>query len=201
MPMSAGRVFVAALVSSVFMAISAHGATVTTLCPGTAATNDREFSVTTVAPGATCIASGVGNISGNPGGANPDPLFAILGSGYQLIDKSDVSGSAMSVSGVGGLSGMWSFLLPPAPKGSMWSNLVIAFKSGVAQLNPDWVAFGLSACVTSGTWSINNGSQSLSHVNLYGQLVPAAVPLPAAGVLMVGALGALAASRRKRRQA
>ena len=194
-----GRLAFAAVATVLFSVETASAATVTTLCPGTAATTDREFSVTTVAPGATCIASGVGNISGNPGGANPDPLFGILGAGYQLIDKSDSGPSILSVTGTGTLSGNWSFLLPAAPAGMMWANLVLAFKSGVAQLNPDWAAFGLAPGVTSGTWSIASGQQSLSHANLYGQLVPSAVPLPAAGFLLVGGLGAMGVLRRRRK--
>lgn len=194
-----GRLALATVATVLFGVETAGAVTVTTLCPGTAATTDREFSVTTVAPGATCIASGTGNISGTSGGANPDPLFAILGAGYQLIDKSDSGPSILSVTGTGALSGNWSFLLPVAPAGMMWTNLVLAFKSGVAQLNPDWAAFGLAPGVTSGTWSIANGSQSLSHANLYGQLVPSVVPLPAAGVLLAGGLGAMGALRRRRK--
>jgi hypothetical protein len=197
------KTLAAALIAVGTFAAPTLAATVTTLCPGTAATTDREFTVTTVAPGATCFASGVGNISGNPNGANPDPLFALMstafGPGHQLIDKSDSGPSILNVSGVGGLSGSWSFALPSAPAGYIWTNLVLAFKSGVAQLNPDWAAFVLPSGVTSGSWSIASGQQSLSHANLYGQMVVAPVPVPAAGLMLAGALGAAAMVRRRRK--
>lgn len=194
-----GRFAAAVFAAVVAVAGASNAATVTTLCPGTTATNDREFSLTTVAPGATCIAYGAGNISGNATGANADPLFSILGTGYQLIGKSDTTPSIVSVTGVNQLSGIWSLMLPAAPAGMVWTNLVLALKSGVAQLNPDWAAFGLAAGITNGTWSIASGNQSLSHMNLYGQLAPAPVPLPAAGILLLGGIGALAAVRRRRK--
>ncbi|WP_181366366.1 VPLPA-CTERM sorting domain-containing protein [Albidovulum aquaemixtae] len=189
----------------VSMAGAAGAATVKTFCPGAASATTRQFSVTTIAPGATCVATGLGNISGNANGARPDPIFGVLGAGYQLIDKSDSGPAVLNVSGVSGTSGLWSFILPAAPAGMIWTNLVLAFKSGQGGggskpkvTGPDWAAFLLPSGASSGLWSIS-GQQSLSHANLYGQLAPAAVPLPAAGVLMVGALGAFAAVRRRRR--
>lgn len=187
---------------------AAQAATVTTLCPGTAATTDREFTLTTVAPGATCFASGIGNISGNPNGANPDPLFGLLstafGPGHVLIDKDDGAGGANGIltsTGNGGLSGTWSFVLPAAPKGYVWTNIVLALKSGTAKLNPDWAAFVLPKGVTSGTWAIASGQQSLSHINLYAELSAAEVPVPAAGLMLIGGLGALGIARRRKAKA
>src|SRR5262245_52748488 len=53
-------------------------------CPGTAATTDREFSLTTT-PDATCLAFGPGNINGN------NDVINLLG--YVTLDKSDDASS------------------------------------------------------------------------------------------------------------
>lgn len=175
-------------------------------CPGTASYSDREFTLDT-SPNATCFAYGTGNVNGNP---LQDPLYALLqgafGAGHVLIDKSDdgASGllptalSATSGSLVSGLSGGFSFVLPAAAPGYVWTNIVLALKSGEGRLDPDWAAFLLPSGVTSGTWAIA-GKQALSHVNLYAQMVPAPVPLPAAGgLLALGLMGMTALSRRRR---
>ena len=52
----------AAVAAAVMFGSSAFAATVS--CPGTAATTDREFGLTT-AVAASCLASGSGNINGN----------------------------------------------------------------------------------------------------------------------------------------
>lgn len=49
--------------------------------------------------------------------------------------------------------------------------------------------------LSSGSWKIENG---LSHLSFY-DTKPAVIPVPAAGFLLIGALGGLAALRRRRR--
>lgn len=174
-------------------------------CIGTKQT----FTLTPNTGTATCAAVaalGANNISGNATGNNPDPLFALLGPGLTLLDKNDdaTSGSNPNALTVANstLGGNWSFSNLLAPLGKEFYNFVIAFKTGG---NKDkisvWAAFDLSNDAVSGTWS-TTGSNGLSHVNLYAKLrdlpPPATVPLPAAGLLLFGALGGLAALRRRK---
>lgn len=165
-------------------------------CPGTAATNDREFTLTTN-PGSTCLLfhqggpSSGSNISGNP--SNDPFLNSTVGEDFSLLSKSDGSDGLfpglLTISGQGSTSGTFSFTLPPIDN---WL-FAIGFKSGNGQLNPDWAIFELPVGVTSGSWSIS-GNQALSHVNLYGTEinvipVPAALPLAATGLTLFGLMG------------
>jgi hypothetical protein len=173
---------------------TAHAAAVSVSCPGTAATTDREFAVTTDPGTAGCLASGTGNINGNNDAIN------LLG--YITLDKSDDATTGVfplaltgSPSLVSGLSGTFSFSAPG------YTDFVIAFKTGQGKpgeptLDPDWAAFTLPAGVTSGSWSIS-GQQDLSHAVLYGKLSP--VPLPAAAWLLLSGVAGLGALARRRR--
>jgi len=159
-------------------------------CPGTAATTDREFTITTDPGTATCLAYAVGNISGNG-----DTINQL---GYLLLDKTDDATSGLfptlltATPPTSGLSGTFSFAAP-----SGYTSFVIAFKSGNGQLDPDWAAFTLPSGQTSGSWTIS-GAQQLSHVNLYARVAP--VPLPAAVWLFgSGVIGLFAAARRRTR--
>lgn len=166
-------------------------------CPGTAATNDREFRLKT-AVASTCIGWGNGALNGGVAGA--DPLLTLLGPGYALIDRTDSGAPVLNFTNIGQRSGSWTLLLPAAPAGFIWGALVIAMQSEEAAFNPDWAAFGLAPGVTGGWWSIANSSQNLVYAGLYGQLLPSAVPLPAAGLALGGGLAALAALRRRRKR-
>ncbi|MCG6864319.1 MAG: VPLPA-CTERM sorting domain-containing protein [Thiogranum sp.] len=163
----------------------AISASVAVNCPGTAATTDREFTVTTDPGTAVCLASDSGNINGNNDAVN------LLG--YITLDKTDdltsgaVPQSLTASPPTSGLSGTFSFVAPAG-----YTNFVIAFKSGEGQLDPDWAAFSLPNGVTSGEWAIS-GNQELSHANLYAQ----AVPVPAAVWLFgSGLLGLVGVARR-----
>lgn len=132
----------------------------TVYCPGTAATTDREFGVDiTFASGeAFCYASGTGNVEGT------DADFA----GWAFIEKDQPGsiGDVLTGTGFGSTSGTFN-ILPVV--WTQFSELLLTFKSGQGVLDPDWVAFRLSPVALAGEWSIS-GSQSLSHMNLYGRL-------------------------------
>ncbi|MDU8942232.1 VPLPA-CTERM sorting domain-containing protein [Ovoidimarina sediminis] len=124
--------------------------------------------------------------------------FELLG----LIDKSDdpTSGSdpdALVGPLTSGTDGEFSISTDPE-----YPFYVLIFKFGAAvgqgaEADPDWFAFLIDAEAASDpdiVWYTSEGfQQGLSHVDLY-----AAVPIPAAGFLLLGGLGGLALLRRKR---
>lgn len=163
-------------------AIPAHAVPVS--CPGTPGTGHREFTLDTT-PAATCFDHGTGNLTGNP---LNDVFLNGAGSGLDLvlIDKTDdTTPGAVSVTGVNGSSGTWSFSAGFDP--SDYARLFLGLKSGNGQLDPDWAVFELDPSTTGGSWQIS--SQGLSHMNLYGQV--AAVPLPASVFLLLFGLAGL----------
>lgn len=175
-------------------ATAAHANTVTSNDPDCVGNPvGRTFSVTAVTV-VKCLAKGTGNISGNG-----DIINQL---GYVTLDKSDDSTTGLlegsltgSPSLTAGLSGSFNIA---ASVYAMYTDIVIAFKSGQGQYDPDWAAFLLVDNTTSGTWSIT-GSQALSHVNLYGKR-RTQVPEPHALALVgLALLAAVAAGRRRSR--
>lgn len=202
---------VAALVTASWVG-AASASTVTTYCPegGTSSDSVRNFSVTIddANGAADCLLTGTGNTD-TP--ANKAAIDLANGAG-SLLDKSDdpgadlITGVELITDPLGGTSGVWEIIVPD---GYILTDVSIAFKSGQGGGDPDWALFSLPDDILSGTWAIDNplcssgcsGYQSLSHGSLYGVLVPAPVPLPAAGLLLLGGLGALGLAKRRRKAA
>jgi len=89
---------------------------------------------------------------------------------------------------------------------SSWNKIMLVFKGGDKAL-PDavigYLINTLSGDYDSPFFDAKNGGfkvKDISHVSLYVS-DPATIPVPAAGFLLVGALGGLAALRRRRRAA
>ena len=193
----------AAVLAAVMFGSSAFAATVS--CPGTAATTDREFGLTT-AVAATCLTiSGSGNINGNGDAINN---FSFDGATFLTVDKSDTDDTFVGVDGEITItgdpnSGHFTLALPAGYK-----NFILALKSGSGQLDPDWVAFLLAPGTTEGDWTIS--SQGFSHAILYAQLSPenenvnvSENPIPGAlwlfGTVIAGGAG-YSRWRKKRKQ-
>lgn len=78
-----------------------------------------------------------------------------------------------------------------------WTNVLLVFKVGGGPYEPAFAAFLIDPTgIVNGEWSTDR-PQGLSHVSIYG--TPAPIPLPAAGFLMLGALGALGVAARRRK--
>jgi hypothetical protein len=164
-------------------------------CPGTPDPGDREFGVEVITASgtATCFASGTGNVGGS------DSDFP----GYTYLDKDDDEAAVaipedwFTITGMGTTSGTFTI------SSAIWqtySSLIILFKSGEGQLDPDWVAFTLTPEVLTGNWSIS-GNQALSHAILYGGGTPTVIPEPASMLLFgTGLIGVAQAARKRLRE-
>ena len=191
----------AAVLAAVMFGSSAFAATVS--CPGTDATTDREFGLTT-AVAAICLPSV--DPATSMGTATKSTTSTFDGATFLTVDKSDTDDTFVGVDGEITItgdpnSGHFTLALPAGYK-----NFILALKSGSGQLDPDWVAFLLAPGTTEGDWTIS--SQGFSHAILYAQLSTenekvSENPIPGAlwlfGTVIAGGAG-YSRWRKKRKQ-
>ena len=112
--------------------------------------------------------------------------------GWTLGDATDTIGSNFTIS----LSGQnWSILNPLG-----YTSVLLTFKQ-----SNSFAGFLLDLTKPlTGIWNTKgpgNSVDDLSHASVWYSGAPAAIPVPAAGLMLLGALGGLAALRRRRRAA
>ena len=180
-----------------FASVSVNAANIVLCNPTNTAINQMSISETEVN---SCLASGEGNINGNPKNLQQSKfLQSLAGAGYSLVSKSDdinpYSLSYHQDSQTATLSeGTWT--IDP----SFWSSYskgAIGFKFGTGNNPDEWFVFDLVHGISSGDWDfINRHPQGgeLSHMNLYGI---SEVPLPAAFPLFLSVLAMFGLYRRR----
>lgn len=187
-PRAARRSAAALFAAAAFAAFAAAPATAATLGCATAGPGNSGASFTLGhAVAATCV-------SGRNDTNTIDANYALFGhTGWTLAAKTD---------GPGG-DGKVVFAIAPKndTKAGTWKigdytgleKAMITLKAGNG-----FAAFLLDVKDLAGTWSSSKG---LSHASVYYKGNPAPIPLPAAAWLLIGGMGMLAATARRRRAA
>ena len=142
-----------------------------------------------------------GVFAGNDSNQNLDGIFGLTGWNELLkVDASsgEESGSGITLtvtSNIDESAGTWA-----VNSFAGFENVMFVLKGGNT-----FSAFLMNTSILSGNWnneSIFNQSGNnpgLSHFTVYASGTPAVIPLPAAGLLLISALGGLAAMRRVRK--
>jgi hypothetical protein len=187
-PRAARRIAAALLAAGTFAAVTAAPATAATLGCATAGNGNSGASFTLGhAVAVTCVS---GKNDTNTIGAE----YALFGhTGWKLAQKTD------------GHDGDGKVVFTIAPendtKSGTWKigdytgleKAMITLKAGNG-----FAAFLLDVKDLAGTWTSSKG---LSHASVYYKGNPAPIPLPAAAWLLIGGMGALAATARRRKAA
>lgn len=152
----------------------------------------------TLTQGAPDVAAGASCTGGNDLNTITSTYSLFSLTGWTLGDSTGSSAG----------DGTVSFLQAPTGGGDLWSvsnphgysDIIVVIKQANA-----FGAFLLDASAAlSGTWLTNGPGQSvggLSHASVYYTGSPSTVPLPATGILVLGAMGALAAVKGRRKSA
>ena len=181
------------------LAVSAGAASASTVqCPAAnTAGVDRYFELSGVA-GASCFDFGTqANVQGQFGTWYPqyEPLAETGKDGFSdVIDNINTVNADNNLQK--GFEGTFNFTAPAG-----YFDFIILFKAGLPGLNASWAAFRVPGSFEYGGWFIRLADGSVATQNeLSGVSVWAQIPLPAAGWLLLGGLGALGfAARRKRK--
>lgn len=188
-----------AFAMSVVVAVSGLSASATTYDPNLSA------QPLMLLDGGACVVGSIqgatacnGAFSGNDSNSNLDGLFGLTG-WNELFKLNGGSGTA----GADGIE----LTVSDNNDGKSWminsfgdlESVMFIMKGG-----PSFSAFLMNTSILSGSWDnlsmFNGGGRNadLSHWSVYATSNPAPIPLPAAGVLLITALGGLAAMRRRR---
>ena len=177
---------------------------------GASTCNAPDGHVVTLDVSTGCYAVGDGNVNGNTDG-NPlttngeDPLLEGMDTNIgtidyvasPIVDLAFIDEASFTQAEEPGKDGNNVGTIDIGSLADGYTDLVLAIKFGNS-----WVSFLITGDDSTFSFVIDpkqNGG--VSHVNLYGVVGTAPVPLPAAGLLMLGALGALGAAKRRRKTA